>query len=335
MEETNKAYLKYAKDNEKDKNDLESYLSEYCREERQFAVYLYNYFEKFKGRADANKDEIIQKYLGIKEDEEITIMDVFFEATLMRDYFEENRKSFNEALLEFCLGWLRKDSYYNKNTKEGEDSKISDLIEKLMKVLEISNKKSSRNLGQGEAKKKIRAVISYDDIVDKIKNAVNKNKEVDEDVIQNAKVIVCCEIASMMMNAVPDILVVYKKNDNIYAKALECKYKSDEGTYKDIAGAQYKMQLFIQECIMHFCFGKSVSTEDIKKHIPDKYPKTWKNKKLWEQIYLNTCNGILCRDREPSDVINAGVAMIKFGKSEGTPEDKWIHMRDNIYIKKY
>lgn len=67
----------------------------------------------------------------------------------------------------------------------------------------------------------------------------------------------CLDIARMMMNATPDLLVIYRIGGERYAKALECKYQSGQGTYEDVVGVGIKMQYFIQECVMSFLFGKN------------------------------------------------------------------------------
>lgn len=57
-----------------------------CREERQFALFLFN-------RLKENDREIID-YLDIPG----KIVDVYFEVALMRDYWNSDKKSFNEKL---------------------------------------------------------------------------------------------------------------------------------------------------------------------------------------------------------------------------------------------
>lgn len=290
-----KAYL--------DTGRLEDYLGSnlYCREERQFAVFLYNIFLEEKNNTNAVTNPLINYCLDISSSQTARIKEAYFEATLMRDYFERDRSYFNRDILEFCLGWL----CYGSNI-------INEMLNKLA-IKDINNPdKTSRNLGQQKAKKII--MEKYPGYPGKLAMAI-KSGETDYETRQEAREKACFDIAGMMMNAVPDILVIYQlQNGSICAKALECKYLSGEGTYLDIAGANCKMQLFIQECIMHFCFGKSIKST--KRHIP-KFPRgsqIWSNEKLWENICLNVYEGILNQNWKSQDILNAGVEKIQFIK---------------------
>lgn len=332
------AYLDY--------NKLSKYLGIdlYCKEERQFAVFLYNVFLEKKRRkkeVDKNIDNIVKYCLDVGEEEykRLVITDVYFEATLMRDYFAnckspEEKIAFNEELLKFCLG-------------EEDSGKV---ISKLKKDC------LTRNLGQKEAKNSIKNL--YPDLENKLKSAIVKSKTVDDlSLFKEIREKSCLDIASMMMNATPDILVLYQiAGEKIYyAKALECKYKSYEGPYKDVAGAKYAMQLFLQECIMGFCFGNGKKLNKIDKnhkdvietHIP-RFPKNsaiWgdahckklkKSKEeypkydLWKQICEDVYKEILSRRRESKNVINAGVDMIKFSK---VGNNKKVEINDKVSIQ--
>lgn len=101
-----KAYL-----NEK---KLEDYLGRklVCREERQFALFLYLAFlEKKKGSSDPWITKRVKSCL--EEEHDPIIEEVYYEATLMRDYFAGCKKGsgsgaeeFNRGLLHFCLDFL-------------------------------------------------------------------------------------------------------------------------------------------------------------------------------------------------------------------------------------
>lgn len=372
------AYLSYDK--------LTKYLGSdlYCKEELQFALYLYNLFLRKKDLKD-NNDEInidktnidkinnvVKECLGIGDDKvkNIVIEDVFFEAALMRDYFAHNDKKkeeFNRKLLKFCLNGLISDA----ENSEKEEKLINERIDKIINELKIKNKKtktdSSRNLGQTEAKKKINTLEEYSKYPDTLKtflgwdiqNKTEEEKRQDiatnekirqyienkEEIIQQAKEKTCLSIASMMMNATPDILVIYKYTndpDNIYVKALECKYTSGENSYKDVAGVKYPMQIFIQECIMHFLFGKrkKLEGEDEKEETEKnyiKFPKNsiWKNKELlWEEICESVFKNILMQKSDNNEFINTGVEMIKFKRKEGKNNDSAsIQINDEVNIQ--
>lgn len=229
-----KAYL-----NEK---KLEDYLGRklVCREERQFALFLYLAFlEKKKGNLDPWITKRVKSFLEEEEQDPI-IEEVYYEATLMRDYFAGCKKrsgseaeEFNRGLLHFCLDFL-------PCGKERADKCIEELTENCGGQMDC-------HLGT----KKIKDAIEkrYPNI-----RAIMKNET--EDVPQLYEK-ACLDIARMMMNATPDLLVIYRIGGERYAKALECKYQSGQGTYEDVVGVGIKMQYFIQECVMSFLFGKN------------------------------------------------------------------------------
>ena len=95
-------------------NRLENYLQKgtlYCREERQFAALLYSEFlkkrEKGKMPADQKTEEIVKACLGSND---IIIEDVYFEATLMRDFFLTVIKKKKRILMKsfWILYWEEK-----------------------------------------------------------------------------------------------------------------------------------------------------------------------------------------------------------------------------------
>lgn len=299
----------------------------YCREERQFSVFLYYIFLEEKKRGKAVTNEIVKKCLRSEDSEEseIIVKDVFFEAAIMRDFFEQDRKKdqlFNARLLEFCLrGAYKGDA--------PEKQKIMELLtEKLSERTGKTDLRSS-NLGQKEVRAMIKSLYDMEDLKKIIQD---KTQRYDMKIIQNAKVRTCLDIASMMMNAVPDILVIFEKKDaegnkTAYAKALECKYTSGEGAYEDILGAKNIRQLYIQNCIMRFCFGFGKDKKAGKRYV-NGFParsKIWAgNDETVQRIWGKTCgevyNKILAplapseeaQFQETGDVQNAGVEMIRF-----------------------
>lgn len=268
-----------------------------CNEERQFALFLYNVFLEKKRRPGNNRNNnianIVNKCLFGSEspNRKFEIQDIYFEATLMRDYFKQNanKEEFNKKLLLFCLG--------------GDKSAVvNDLLEKL-------GDKKNHNLGQRTVKKAVNTL--YNDVLDKLK------------IEEKARI----DLARMMMNATPDILVVYKdsENGNLHVQALECKYKSSEGRYTDVAGVSVQMQFYVQECIMSFLFGKNElfgrnesSIENRLPIFPEKSSK-WKGYEyLGENIYKKVYKDIISQKRETKEnkIINHGVTVIQF-KHEG------------------
>jgi len=303
---SNNAYL--------DSSRLNKYLNgKLCREERQFAAMLFYIFLEEKKKKNGTVHPIIKRCLNLKDiTAPIEIKEVYFEATLMRDFFENDRLDFNKQLLKYCLRgmYMENDNkVYNVN-----NTLIDELMKNQLKIT-LNGIKSSRNLGQRKAKERIR---------DKYPELKTVKKEIetgntDSDYIKILKERVCLDIAGMMMNATPDLLIVYEyksdntSNSNTHVKALECKYLSKEGTYKDVADAEYKMQFFIQECIMQFCFGKS-EKDVILPSCPSSRSIWGKNEELWYSTYGEVYEKILTQDWQSNDLSNAGVEIIQFIK---------------------
>lgn len=267
-----------------------------CNEERQFALFLYNVFLEKKRRPGNNRNNnianIVNKCLFGSESstQEFEIQDIYFEATLMRDYFQQNdnKEKFNTQLLLFCLGSL---------------DTVNNLLEKL-------GDKKNHNLGQRTVKTAVNTL--YNDVLDKLKANEELANEDKDKIKEKARIDVAC----MMMNATPDILVVYRENDILHVQALECKYKSSEGDYPDVAGAHVQMQFYVQECIMSFLFGKNESSVDSVENrlpvFPKKSPKWTGNESLWKEIYYENYKAIISQEWEKNTITNHGVTVIKF-----------------------
>ena len=184
-----------------------------CREERQYALYLFNVLLGIKaGKFDGDtRIPGILTSCGLAGAE---ILNVFYEATFMRDIrcYNQDRKtqvikSFNSMLLDYIQ----------------EQKKIkSKMTEEILKCqARFSNGKkttlkflSDINLGTvGE--KRIKNLILDEGIKD----------------IQDIKNIL--DEARTMMNSKPDLAVIYEKNEDgnrtgPFLKFIECKYISPE-----------------------------------------------------------------------------------------------------------
>lgn len=79
---------------------LEEYIcgeNSICREERQYALFLYNILKKYRSLDSCEgekKVEITEIFKACRIPQEAKIENVFYEATFMRDFFEQNRKCF-------------------------------------------------------------------------------------------------------------------------------------------------------------------------------------------------------------------------------------------------
>ena len=174
-----------------------------CREERQYAVFLYNilcYYRRPERRCQ--QAQKIFKVCGI---EDAIIKQVFYEATFMRDFFERNRR--------LVLG-------------KGEEEKMSDIL--LQKRFTRKNKSMDVN-----------DAFNY-----KLMEYVHKGKVeewTDRDLRCNLGLHVPdAELSKdekstsrRMMEAKPDIAVLYEKNNKEYLLFLECKFESYESSYSE------------------------------------------------------------------------------------------------------
>lgn len=218
---------------DKQRCSVENYIREdagfndsICREERQYAVFLYNILRKYhnpESRKNGKIKKIITKVCNIPENADIK--HVFYEATFMRDFFERNRqiygegskkelekeKSFNYKLLEYVCAtervtfpesiWTQPEKEINpgRGKSEGSDD------EKQGHVIR------ENNLGRNK--------IKVPDDMKRIQSIVRE-----------------------MMNATPDLAIIYHmkgndKNgrhelDKDYLLFLECKFESRESRYE-------------------------------------------------------------------------------------------------------
>jgi len=78
--------------------DLKEFIGGNCREERQYALYLAYALEKLSNvlKKIVSQENDIDDFFKNQE-----IVEVFYEATLMRDHWNIDKKSFNEKLWEF------------------------------------------------------------------------------------------------------------------------------------------------------------------------------------------------------------------------------------------
>lgn len=174
---------------------IDNYISdEYsiCREERQYALFLYNILKKHR-KADRDKIKEIFTACGLPP-LKAEIENVFYEATFMRDLFERNRCLVLSDNPDVNL--LSKDFRPNKTGRFNQENSFN---YKLLTYLKIdidvlSDEYKEYNLG--------------------------------------GKGIVCNETAKQMMNATPDIAVIYRIGEERYLHFLECKFVSYESGYK-------------------------------------------------------------------------------------------------------
>ena len=205
-----------------------------CREERQYALYLSNVL-RYYGKNPKNKTtnrigdnekvKNIFKACGFNDVDlkNIVIENVFYEATFMRDFFEWNRQkyfksnkkltednkrnSFSLRLLEYCWTQYLKQDRLNidvsvmKENNYGARNEIPFLTEEVKGKLTEEKFISLLKVLKGPAKEQILRDIKYKAIV------------------------------RAMMNAKPDLAVIYEDMGKRKLLFLECKYLSKEDDY--------------------------------------------------------------------------------------------------------
>lgn len=268
--------MKIYLDNEKIKRIFEKRTNA-ISQRRAVSSVLYYIFLEEKLKGEFSTHPIVNRCL---KSEKVKISDVFFEVTPMRDYFvwSEDKRGFNDRLLEFCLGWLGDGAEYKRQLEE------------------LKKKLRELDLGSGTARRFVNKYLDVKDIAKCIKDEEKYNDQCDA-----MKIKACLNAARIMMNATPDILIIYEEEgkEGVMAKALECELTSAEQvSCKHAAEGRDKRQFFIQECVMFFLFGKDGERREDK----------------WKEIYGNVYEGILEQDwgmEEPGSIKNAGVELIE------------------------
>ena len=262
--------------------DLSLYLGgkePICREERQYAAFLYSIFLQAKNDKDnlsSESQNVINNCLNISCLENIEIIDVYFEAAILRDFHKQFRNGFNKGLFKFA----------------DIDNDINSLKENARSIM------YEHNLGETTAVKTINNI---------------DNQEIKRKAL----------LLSKMMNAKPDLLVIYSDGEIINARILECKYKSGAGKYKDDEGSETINQELVQECILAFLFGsrfkneKSAESHIIEKYLPHKNQSPQQEK--WKERYLDLFKKMLANKDllfkyTDKRIINNGVKEINFSE---------------------
>ena len=267
-------YMRFYKEDDKE-DDKAKEWSPICREERQYALYLSNvlrYYGKDPQNRirDNEKVKNIFKACGFNDIDlkNIVIENVYYEATFMRDFFERNRRyylavkdgekpeveyskepfqhedfivstknSFNYELLVYCSNIINKPP--DKTKDQIAESKDKDYIiaernygGKDNFIIELKPKDS-----ESESKKQKINKLNEEGL--KILQEINITKVDEEDSKENPKGFekwnLFKTLVRAMMNAKPDLAIIYKekdKNDIRKLLFIECKYCSGESYYK-------------------------------------------------------------------------------------------------------
>jgi len=190
-----------------------------CREERQYAVFLYNILCKYQNPENRTGD-ISELFTVCGVPKEAIIKHVFYEASLMRDFFERNRR--------IVLG-KKEDVLLNKSFSpsmlkvEGEKSfneKLIQYIEELSDTKDIC--KQEPLVTETDCSR------LYEEV-----NLGQNNVELSAFGVSGTEQEQIKTYAAYMMNVKQDIAVVYEKKGKKYLLFLECKFESGESTYKN------------------------------------------------------------------------------------------------------
>lgn len=212
---------------------IENFLEKdgaFCREERQYALFLYNGL--------CFDQEVAKAILG----EGATVKNVFYEATLMRDLFCADRK---RRLLEYeesaCLHQLEagdKEVAKKLDTPDDEDKEKRLYKNKTAKGKELGDTFNEKLVNF--LLKKYEKGMKYEPIdKEDCEFYINRNlgtnsfSELKKDELPEP-IARIAEVAKTMMNAKPDIAVLYEQGTETKLIFLECKYCSKESTYEAI-----------------------------------------------------------------------------------------------------
>lgn len=206
-----------------------------CREERQYAVFLYNILRKYGGSGSREGD--VQKIFSACGLKDTAVIDhVFYEAAFMRDFYERDRRlrygeeeKWKDKLLN--KRFISQKKFFDKGSFNEE--LIQYVCEKMCKVrnkkgkIVIKSFEKVCNLGQNK--------IEFDKIrIDGRELEENDMKWINDRV-------------KWMMNAKPDIAVIYyNEKGERELLFIECKFLSKESFYK----AEYeKRENVKQRCV--------------------------------------------------------------------------------------
>lgn len=204
------------------KEFFEEYFAEenpVCREERQYALFLYSRLLQMVGQKNP-KDDVILKACGLPMDGELCIRSVAYEATYMRDFFWKDRE-------------LREE-------RKAQEKKKLDYEE----TLEKDNQEDcfNRKLYEYVRIQLEREGVDCEEVISRIPRNRNLGGKIEWGDVDERMV----KYFREMMNTKPDIAVYYEYKGKEYLKFLECKYLSKVKKYEGVS------QLEIQSRICKF-----------------------------------------------------------------------------------
>ena len=186
---------------------LENYINgaySICREERQFVLYLHNILLKYRNPENRIDERVLRLFRVLKL-EGLQIEYVFYEVSFMRDFFMRNRKL---ALLdESCYETeLLKDRALDGRHKIYHEKSFD------KRLIEYCTGKET--------------VLPADGTIEEVNyghNDIEDSLGLDEQIKTKMR---------RMMNAKPDMAVIYRKDDQHYMLFIEFKLESPELVYE-------------------------------------------------------------------------------------------------------
>ena len=214
---------------------LENYINDefsICREERQYALFLNNILLKYRSPGERTDSAVQNIFAACGLPADAGILNVFYEATFMRDIFERNRRRVMSR----------------KNNKRYN-------LEKLLKKRKLKeddyeflrDEKNSFENGESFNYKLIeyaKADITYNG---KELN-FSGNKELSD--------------LRAMMNSKPDIAVIFEQGGTKYLHFLECKFDSSESPNGDKKQTEIQGEIAQFLCKEYFRELKTPSADD-------------------------------------------------------------------------
>ncbi len=198
-----------------------------CREERQFALFLYNKLLNMVGKdyesiEDNDKDIYLKIFDLDKEnipDNTPKLLNVYYEVTFMRDFLEQEK-----------LKYKGKNNQYLKNDMNGKKSFNHKLYDFTLKMFYDDKEKN------GIFSSKLYSIYNnYENlknytVLPKINYGSKAKDNEDKNNKNNVLPIFIRKFMRAMMNSKPDIGLIYLDSvGKKHLKFLECKYLSPEG----------------------------------------------------------------------------------------------------------
>lgn len=197
-----------------------------CREERQYAVFLYNILRKYRKPESRKPDSRLKHIFHVcKVPEEAEITGVFYEATFMRDFFERNRRIHWAGNPKETEKKLLQKSFSPPDKRIAGNNSFN---YRLLKYVYEDRKEQGTFPIPPEKWKLEEKNLGHNEYSDKELDLFEK--EIIEDMQPYVR---------QMMNAKPDIAVIYHTTHKHelheagknYLLFLECKFESGESFY--------------------------------------------------------------------------------------------------------